>query len=421
MQNNKRFDLSDYLIHFFRDVDLESDSYIHFPEHSGFFNICEDLKCSALFLMRCALRNNKLVASWSYRNGKRSIYGYDPAICFTDMPLAAFLQTSKERKARGEKIGEYALMLPKNDMFVAGARPVIYALDQNNDFKYLKSSKHDEKIIDPNVLPLLEQYRYVTYDPTRPTPIDWTHEREWRWACRDDISLYTQEIMENGLVSDYDTLPGLNFSMYPINGAGIVVAKNYDIEKVLYDVLTLIDSRKIDINTFKFIVSIENVEAYNILDPNNLQSFIEDNILDLKQFFEIDPNKEVVILKDIDHVINHITSNFIHDNEKYPEEIGKSWIWIVDNFSDVTRVLLKNHRIYVNNEGKYLLEIPNIEHYPLRKQEKICKEIALELSKKYSIHANYFSIRGHNNPDCLPYYTDFHDNNHPYYNYSKIV
>ena len=68
-------------------------------------------------------------------------------------------------------------MLPKNDMFAAGARPVIYALDQNNDFKYLKSSMHDEKIIDPNVLPLLEQYRYVTYDPTRPTPIDDTWKR----------------------------------------------------------------------------------------------------------------------------------------------------------------------------------------------------------------------------------------------------
>ena len=94
-----------------------------------------------------------------------------------------------------------------------------------------------------------------------------------------------QEIMEDGLVSDYDILPGLDFSMYPINGAGIVVAKNYDIEKVLYDVLTLVDSRKIDINTFKFIVSTENVGVYNILDPN----------------------KEAVILKNIDHVINSIT------------------------------------------------------------------------------------------------------------------
>jgi len=418
MQNNKRFDLSNYLIHFFRDVNLESNSYIHFPEYSGFNNICEDSKCSALFLMRCALRNNKLVASWSYRNGKRSIYGYDPAICFTDMPLAAFLQTSKERKARGEKIGEYALMLSKKDMFAAGARPVIYALDQNNHFRYLKTSNPDEKIIDPNVLPLLEQYRYVNYDPTKSTPIDWTHEREWRWAYRDDISKYMQEVMQNGLVGEYDTLPGLDISIYPINGAGIVVAKDDDINKVLYDILTLVDSRKIDINTFRFIVSTENVEAYNILDPNNLQSFINDNILDLEQFFYINPNKEVIILEKIDQVIHSITSNFIYDNEKYPEEMGKSWIWIVDNFSDVTRVLLKNHRMYVNNEGKYLLEIPDIEHYPLIKQEKICKEIALELSKIYFIHANYFSVMGHQNPDWVPYYTDFHDNNHPYYNYS---
>ena len=103
MQNNERFDLSDYLIHFFRDVDLESGSYIHFPEYLGFNNICEDLKCSALFLMRCTLRNHKLVASWSYRNGKRSIYGYDPAICFTDMPLAAFYKQVKKEKPEVKK------------------------------------------------------------------------------------------------------------------------------------------------------------------------------------------------------------------------------------------------------------------------------------------------------------------------------
>ncbi|EAQ3048439.1 TPA: cytoplasmic protein, partial [Salmonella enterica subsp. enterica serovar Typhimurium] len=38
MKNNIRFDLSDYLIHFFRDVNLETGSHIYLPEHCGFNN-----------------------------------------------------------------------------------------------------------------------------------------------------------------------------------------------------------------------------------------------------------------------------------------------------------------------------------------------------------------------------------------------
>ncbi|MDI8752154.1 UbiD family decarboxylase, partial [Salmonella enterica subsp. enterica serovar Montevideo] len=38
LKNNIRFDLSDYLIHFFRDVDLETGSHIYLPEHCGFNN-----------------------------------------------------------------------------------------------------------------------------------------------------------------------------------------------------------------------------------------------------------------------------------------------------------------------------------------------------------------------------------------------
>jgi len=422
MQNNRRFDLSDYLIHFFRDVDLESNNYIHFPEYAGFNNICEDTKCSALFLMRCALRNTKLVASWSYRNGKRTIYGPYPAICFTEMPLAAFLQASKERKEKGENIGEYAFMLPKKEMFKIGARPVIYGLSEDNYFKYSTAEKKydDEKIIDPTVLPLKEQYRYVNYNPIRTNLIDWTHEREWRWAYKDDISEYMQEIIEYGIVDNFDILPGLDFSLYPILGVGVVIPKNEDINKILFDILTLIDSKKINVEMFKFVVSTENIELYDILNPDDFENFIKDNIIDINKYFDIDTNEEKMILENINKIINTIVNKYKNDKESYPNEIGKSWVWIVDNFEKLTRVLIKNNMLYVNNEGKYLLEIDGIEFYLLRKQEKICKEIASEISKLYKLNAAYFSVCGHQDPDNVPYYTDFVDNDHYYYNLSKI-
>ncbi|MCK9739413.1 hypothetical protein [Pseudomonas syringae] len=102
MLNNIRFDLSDYLIHFFRDVDQSSSDGILFPEHARFNNIAESDVLDFLFLMRCALRHLKISATWSYRNERPTIYGTSPAICFTDMPLAAFVQSSNERLSRGE-------------------------------------------------------------------------------------------------------------------------------------------------------------------------------------------------------------------------------------------------------------------------------------------------------------------------------
>ena len=62
MQNNIRFDLSDYLIHFFRDVDQDSPEGILFPEHARFNNIAESQVLDSLFLMRCALRHHKIFA-----------------------------------------------------------------------------------------------------------------------------------------------------------------------------------------------------------------------------------------------------------------------------------------------------------------------------------------------------------------------
>ena len=52
-QNTRRFDLSGYLIHFFREVDATSDNAPSMPESMGFGNIAECDLYSPLFLLRC--------------------------------------------------------------------------------------------------------------------------------------------------------------------------------------------------------------------------------------------------------------------------------------------------------------------------------------------------------------------------------
>lgn len=44
------------------------------------------------------------------------------------MPIAAYLETGVRRLERNENIGLYAIVLPKEQMFNYGARPVIYGL-----------------------------------------------------------------------------------------------------------------------------------------------------------------------------------------------------------------------------------------------------------------------------------------------------
>lgn len=152
VKNTVRFDLSDFLIHFFRRVELDGGSAPNVPEHMGFGNVTEDTSWSALFMLRCAIRMNRLWATWSYRNGVRTIYGPSPAVCFTEMPLAAFLEVGEVRAARGEAMSQFALVFPKRGMFLMGANPVIYGLDARD--AAIPSGKDGiARIMDSEVLP----------------------------------------------------------------------------------------------------------------------------------------------------------------------------------------------------------------------------------------------------------------------------
>ncbi|MCU8394068.1 DUF4427 domain-containing protein [Vibrio vulnificus] len=421
MKNNIRFDLSDYLIHFFRDVDQESNNFILFPEHAGFTNLNHSSKLDALFLMRCALRHQKLCASWSYRNGTRTIYGKAPAVCFTDMPLAAFLQTSKERMKKGENIGQYALMLPKNIMFSSGARPVIYALSTEN-LEFLQTGNSDERVISPKLLPLSEQYRYVTYNPSAARPIDWTHEREWRWPSTEYLTSFNLELEEDGIYEDLESYPGLEFSSMNISDAGILVYDENDFKKVVFDVLTLVDRGLINQNAFKFILQTSKLSSHlDVLDPKALSDVINSNIIDLSVYFNVDESYAEDLCKEIGEICKKEIEETSLLDKDFGSEYGKSWVWVVDNQTKVTRALIKKGIIRINKEGRYLIELEGLKGLPLREQEHICQMVAKRLSTKFSQIFSYFSVMGKDDYDEVPFYTDFTDESHEYYNSTKCV
>ncbi len=142
-----------------------------------------ELHCAALPVLRTIITEGWLRPSWGFVKGRPTVYGPRAAVCFTEMTLGAYITYARTR-GDSERVSRFAIAVRREDMFEAGARPVIYGL----------SGDHREAGAgDPYAgrgmrclaascgIGLKEQYRYVSMSLDPPRLIDWTQEREWRW------------------------------------------------------------------------------------------------------------------------------------------------------------------------------------------------------------------------------------------------
>ncbi|GLU56912.1 hypothetical protein [Dyadobacter frigoris] len=171
-----RYDTTKWLTHFVHKKN--TDGYNALIE-GGLRKFQENARKNGPFsVLKQILTDGYLKCSWSERSGKRTIYGPKPAICFTEMPLGAILEYVKQRDPK--YVSEYGIAFLKEELFRAGTRPVIYGLTSDpveediDGFRNLSSTSG---------ISLNEQYRYVATNlGGKINPIDWTHEREWRWV-----------------------------------------------------------------------------------------------------------------------------------------------------------------------------------------------------------------------------------------------
>lgn len=210
--NSNRVDLSDWALHFVHDYNsdaepdysmIDFDFYDSFPYHhdknindrfdgwrisDGYYPIDPDP--DALQVLLKIITDGHIRASWAFRNGRPTIYGPRAAVCFTEMPLYALVEYAKQRGKAA--VGTYAVGVLKRELFAAGGRPAIYGL----------SGRHAEKrpgvahqgswrgwpryLAESAGLSEAEQYRYVSMSTDPQRRIDWSHEREWRWADHED-------------------------------------------------------------------------------------------------------------------------------------------------------------------------------------------------------------------------------------------
>jgi hypothetical protein len=162
-----RYDMTEWMIHFTRNTEWGE-------ARSNLISIID---------------KGIIIPGWATRKGVPTIYGPNPAVCFTEQPLWAFNHYVYSRNDPS-KVSGYGILVHKNDLFATGGLPVIYGAESISCFNPGEVGfEPGKRIMRPDCLPYNEQYRFVNYNPNRDGyPMDWTFEREWRWSAKNDIA-----------------------------------------------------------------------------------------------------------------------------------------------------------------------------------------------------------------------------------------
>lgn len=280
-----RHDLSEWALHFTHDYNSNAepiDPIINFDLYEGFpyhenkelndrfypWRISDDdfpidPDPDALQVLLKIITDGHIRATWAFRKNRPTIYGPRAAVCFTEMPLYALIDYAKTRPK--DAVGTYAIGVLKKELFKAGGRPVIYGLSGKH-IEHRSSSAAGKGW--PRKLDLScgiaenEQYRYVAMSADSHRPIDWSHEREWRWVDHQDR--FSCPGLPIWLAEDEPTLFSRVF---------VVVPNEAEVERVLDRLKELYDA---EANDSDFLFSRQTLKATSVIaldqletDPNN--------------------------------------------------------------------------------------------------------------------------------------------------------
>jgi Protein of unknown function (DUF4427) len=417
-ENLRRYDLSDWLIHFTRPLNIEhNDTPPELSDWESFGEAVSESVISPFFLLRRILRKRQLLSTWSVRKGRRTVYGPRPAVCFTEMPLAAFLQASAARSARRENMSSYAVMLRKTQAFQLGALPVIYGL--SDPTARAQDQSDGARLFPANVLPLVEQYRYLAFNPGG-SP-DWTHEREWRWPNSqhkpflsfnipdEDSAEYVEwNAWNEARQHDRFDGDGLCLDSGAFENVGFLVKNDRQAKLLTHDILRLVDAETVPTSLVTFILRLGALPVpQKLLDPVDVEKAIDAATVPLAPFFNMDAAEAKKIRAQFDKIARAVGD----DPRRDAGEFGGCWLWLMDNTHPLTRALIsapeEERRVEVSRLGRYLVWLPELgDDRGLRLRQDLTKEIASRVQAAFGARATYYSVLNSDDPDEVPSYTD---------------
>jgi hypothetical protein len=359
-----RLDLSDFLTHFIHRrnpentfsgfVDDDEGGSYQLPDEftwdgNGMLKLNEyeeqyyglESDAYAYGVLKKILSCGYLQSGFSFRNNNATIYGPKAAVCFTEMPLYALINYAKTRNAENFT-DDYGIAFLKNELFLAGARSVIYGLSDTHTEAKPGDPNYGigyRQLASSNGIGLREQYRYVATNLRRERRIDWTHEREWRWAD----------------LNERHTFPGmpifLRNSDFSFSKMIVIVKTDEEAEDILDHLRTLYDSgcdpfgREYNLSTIRQ-TSVISIESLKEIDKELSTIRLED--IPLKNFREF---KEVKVspatLERVKEALTEIEMMAYNVTEKYLAEHGNAGsagfcnVITYDAHSEVTQALIK--------------------------------------------------------------------------------
>jgi len=307
-----------------------------------------------------------------------------------------------------------ALVFPKTALQGMGARQVIYGLSV--DARASSGADGAPRIFPESALPLQEQYRFVTHNLNGARNVDWTHEREWRWPYRGDGTNCEQQAEEyGGSVSDWQEIPGLDFYRAGIWGIGVIVETARQANLVISDMLTLVDGRLADRDTFGFVLATSRLPAATQLqDPLRLSQEIADAAVDLEPYFSMSDDLCEEYSLRFGELVSHVEAA-----AGMPSwgEFGGCWLWLHDNTAPLTRALLRTGRAFVSKNGRYLAHLREFsDSRGLREREDMASRVAEEVSREFETSSCYFSVLNSDDPEAVPFYAGTFDDDIGFFN-----
>lgn len=397
-----RLDLTNWIIHFIHQRNPNNDPHIFSEEHQvsdGFDfegipyilhdQYLEDLiqpleeNASAFSILLKIMYDGFIKAGWSFRKGKPTIYGPKAAVCFTEMPLYALIKYAKDRSS-SDLTESYGIALLKDELFIAGARPVIYGLST----EHRESDKDDPNfgigyrtLAASTGIGIKEQYRYVYTRFSNSKTVDWTHEREWRWA----------DIFKK---SEVPGLPIWIRNRFAKFSKIIILVKTTEEAKIAIDYLTnLIHTRFNDFDSEYNSITIKNTYILAIEELSKLSLDQKTAKLDDLPLLSLPKTKEVIVdestLSKVKKAISLASIFFYDKTEEYIKSKGDTGIcgfaYVVLYKSDsiITQALVNLNLVYTSADKIYWIKFD--KHYPtqsLDAQEVGAKAAAEYLSKE---------------------------------------
>ncbi|MFC4231468.1 hypothetical protein ACFOW1_06185 [Parasediminibacterium paludis] len=413
-----RHDLTDWIIHFVHRRNPENDplefsydfeDFEYIPHPDGFTYDGEPFVLTnkyeeddyglapddyAICVLQKILHDGYVRAGWSYRRGTPTIYGPKAAVCFTEMPLYGLIEYAKIR-ADENYTEQYGIAFLKDELFLAGARPVIYGLSgghkeaKESDLFYGKGLR---TLASECGIGLREQFRYVYTKLTSFKKIDWTHEREWRWA---------------DLEQSFD-FPGMPIfaknDKITFSKIIVIVKTTEEVERVIEQLKNLYHSKSTNHGREYNLKVIENTyvlsldEVAKITKDPNLVKLDDLPLSSIPKIQKIKVTAETI--EKIKIAIQQASEIFYNESEKFINEHGEKapcgWSHVVtwESNTEITQALVDLGFANSYADGYYYIN--GLKSYPGQSIDvdeagaKAAAEfLTKELGQKFSYHSRF--------------------------------